>query len=355
MPTLSVENARGLCREALSRSGFTPSEVDDCTHAIMFATLRGLDSHGIVSILVGITRNSKIGIVTPGAPVLTLRESAVTAVFRGNQAAGPVVAAHAMRAAIARAKEHGVGITSATHSAHFGAASVYSVMAADAGLIGVVMCNSSAGVAPFGGRGRLIGTNPISYAVPSGSAPPIVLDIATSAAAYGQLMKAKRRDQPIPLGWAIDAEGNPTQDPEAGMKGALLPFGGHKGYGLGLLVDLLTGALTGTTVGQSIRQQHPGNDGGGQAFFFLAIAPDFFSDEATYRARVDELVGQAKGIAPADGFKEVLLPGELEWREQQRRTREGIPLEPGDWNALAAGLVENGIPREVVERYAPAP
>ncbi|MFN8526111.1 MAG: Ldh family oxidoreductase [Chloroflexota bacterium] len=354
MPVMSVDRATSLCRAALKAKGMSDREADDCTNAIMFATRRGLDSHGIVSILVGICKSIQVGRVETNANVLTIREGAVTAVFRGNSAAGPVAAAHAMRAAIAKAREHGVGITTVMHAAHFGAASVYASMAADAGLIGLVMCNAQSHVAPFGGRGKFMGTNPIAYAVPSDKAPPIVLDIATSAAAFGQIMKAHRRGQTLPAGWALDKDGNPTTDAAAALEGMLQPFGGHKGYGLGVLVDLLTGALTGTTVGHAIRQGDPGNTGGGQAFFFLAINPEHFCDEGTYRGKVDELVGYAKTVPPAEGFKEVLLPGELEWREERRREKEGIPLADGDWKALSEGLAEAGVPAEIIQAHTPA-
>jgi ureidoglycolate dehydrogenase (NAD+) len=222
-----------------------------------------------------------------------------------------------------------------------------------AGQIGLVACNAQAVVAPFGGVGPLHGTNPIAYAVPSDTAPPIVLDIATSAAAHGQIYKALRREQPIPLGWALDAEGRPTTDPQAAMGGVLLPFGGHKGYGIGMLVDLLTGALAGSTIGLGVRQQDPDRLAGGQAFFMLAINVAFFTEAATYRAKVDELVAQAKSIKPAEGFQEVLLPGELEWRAAQQRLKEGIPLYPVDWAAMTDGLARAGLPAELVARFAP--
>jgi LDH2 family malate/lactate/ureidoglycolate dehydrogenase len=335
------------------RLGFSDVEVADCTRAIMFATVRGLDSHGIISILPGISNSVKRGQTQPRAEILTLKEAPVTATYKGNRAAGPVIASHAMRAAISRAREHGIGAVTAVHCAHFGAASAYAAMALPESMFGLVMCNAGPHVAPFGGAGRLHGTNPIAYAAPTVSMPPIVLDIATSAAASGQLAKAARRGQQIPLGWALDEEGRPTTDPVAGNKGMLLPFGGHKGYGMGVLVDLLTGALSGSTVGLNVQQGNPDPEVGGQAFFFLAIEPSFFSSREAFLERVDQLARDAKSVNPAEGFSEVLLPGELEWREEQRRSREGIPMPEGDWNALVSNLENAGIAREVTERFAP--
>jgi LDH2 family malate/lactate/ureidoglycolate dehydrogenase len=171
--------------------------------------------------------------------------------------------------------------------------------------------------------------------------------------ASGQLFKAARRGQTIPYGWAYDEGGQMTTDPAAGLKGAILPFGGHKGYGMGILVDLLTGALAGSTLGLGVEQQNPDPDVGGQAFFFLAIDPSYFSSPEIFAQRVDTLIADAKTIAPAEGFTEVLLPGELEWREERRRTKEGIPLYDGDWTSLRNSLVSAGLPLDLVERYAP--
>jgi LDH2 family malate/lactate/ureidoglycolate dehydrogenase len=347
---LPADRARALCLTSFQQLGFDQAEAADCTNAIMFATLRGLDSHGIISILPGLARRVANGAIRPGARLVTLRESPVTAVYRGNGVAGPVVGTAAMRAAIARARQHGVGLSAVAHADHFGAASVYAAMAADEGMIGLVVCNALAVVAPFGGAEPLHGTNPLAYAAPSGGEFPIVLDIATSAAAHGQIFKAQRRGQPIPPGWALDRDGRPTTDADA--EGVLLPFGGHKGYGIGILVDLLSGALTGSTIGRGVRQGATGPEGG-QAMYFQAIDVSFFTEPDTFRARVDQLVGEAKAIRPAEGFDEVLLPGELEWRQQQRRLREGIPLEEADWQAISSGLEQAGLPPEVAAAHAP--
>jgi LDH2 family malate/lactate/ureidoglycolate dehydrogenase len=352
VPVMPADRAQRLCEAVFERLGLSELETADCTRAIMFATLRGLDSHGIVSSRPGIAPSVQRGQTQPRAEIVTISESPVTACYKGNGAAGPVIASHAMRAAIERAREHGIGAVTTVHCAHFGAASAYAAMALPEGMFGLVMCNAGPHVAPFGGAGRLHGTNPLAYAAP-GSEMPIVLDIATSMVAAGQLAKAARRGQSIPLGWAVDENGQGTTDPAAGLKGALLPFGGHKGYGIGILVDLLTGALSGSTLGLAVQQGNPDPDVGGQAFFFLAIDPRFFSSRETFAERVDQLVRDAKSVKPAEGFSEVLLPGELEWREEQRRKKEGIPLYDGDWSSLLKTLESAGLPRELIERYAP--
>ncbi|MGE3267476.1 MAG: Ldh family oxidoreductase [Chloroflexota bacterium] len=350
---MPADRAQGLCEAVFQRLGLSEREVADCTRAIMFATLRGLDSHGIVSILPGISASVKRGQTQPHAEIITLSESPITACYKGNRAAGPVIASHAMRAALDRAREHGIGVVTTVHCAHFGAASAYAAMALPESMFGLVMCNAAPAVAPFGGASRLHGTNPIAYAAPGKDEPPIVLDIATSMVASGQLAKAARRGQTIPLGWAVDEDGKPTTDPSAALKGALLPFGGHKGYGIGILVDLLTGALSGSTLGLGVQQSNPDPEVGGQAFFFLAINPEFFSSKETFAAQVDKLTRDTKSAKVGEGFSEVLMPGELEWREEQRRIKDGIPFYDGDWQALLANLEAAGLPRDLVEQYAP--
>jgi LDH2 family malate/lactate/ureidoglycolate dehydrogenase len=225
-------------------------------------------------------------------------------------------------------------------------------MALEAGLVGVCMCNAGPAVAPFGGAKPLHGTNPIAYALPGGESGPIVLDIATSVAAHGQVHKAMRRGQPIPAGWAIDEAGRPTTDPK--LAKTLLPFGSHKGYGLAVLVDVLTAGLAASTIGLDVRQGDVDREHAGQSFFMLAIDPEAFGGLGAFRERIDQLSREVHAVPPAEGFKEVLLPGELEWREERRRRADGIPLYDEDWTALVQGLARAGLPaEELAGRYAP--
>jgi ureidoglycolate dehydrogenase (NAD+) len=348
MLLLSEASARALCLEALIGKGLSRSDADVCADAIMFATLRGLDSHGIVSILPAICTSIAQGLIDPSAEVLALKPN----VLKGNGAAGPVIGTRTMRRAIESARPGGLGAAVAFNCNHFGAASYYATMAAEAGMIGLCMCNAGPAVAPFGGAAALHGTNPIAYAAPGGQEPPIVLDVATSVAAHGQIFKALRRGQPIPLGWALDAEGKPTADPRTAR--TLLPFGAHKGYGLAVLVDALTGALAASTVGLDVRQQGSDREHAGQSFFMLAIDPEAFGGRIEFGERVDQLWRHIHSIPPAEGFGEVLAPGELELRTERKRRAEGIPLYDEDWTAIVQGLARAGLPAEEIgSRYAP--
>lgn len=353
MRRLEVSQARDLCRAAFVALELPDAQAEPCTNAILFATLRGLDSHGIVSILPAIANRVARGEIVRDASVEVVRDDAATALLKGNGVAGPAIGERAMALAIAKAKTYGVGVVSAFNCDHFGAASYYSSLAVQAGMIGLTMCNAAPTVAPFGGRKPVHGTNPISYGLPGGAEGPIILDIATSAAAHGQIFKAHRRGQPIPLGWAIDAEGRPTTDAAAAIKGVLLPFGAHKGYGMGVLVDVLTGALAGSTVALSV--VHTGDPKTrGQSFFFQAIDVERFVPREVYQDRMDQVIRDVRSVPPAEGFREVLVPGDLERRQEAERGRLGIPLYDEDWQALVEGLKRAGVSSDVVERYAPA-
>ncbi|HUX86159.1 MAG TPA: Ldh family oxidoreductase [Chloroflexota bacterium] len=352
MRRLSVSQARELSRAAFAAVDLSSEQAEICTNAILFASLRGLDSHGIISILPGLVGRIARGQIDRSAPIQTIRNDTVTALLKGNGTIGPVMAEHAMRQAIAKAKEHGVGIVVGYNCDHFGAASYYSSLAAEQGLIGVVMCNAAPNVAPFGGTKGVHGTNPISYAIPGRQEGPLVLDIATSTAAHGQISKARRRGQALPAGWAIDGEGRPTTDPTEAA--ALLPFGGHKGYGIGLLVDALTGALAGWQVTLGVTQGEGEMQVRGQSIFMQAIDPERFAAPGVFRERVDQIVRDVRSIPPAEGFREVLLPGDLEERQQVERTRLGIPLYDEDWDALSQGLVHAGVSASIVSAYTPA-
>jgi LDH2 family malate/lactate/ureidoglycolate dehydrogenase len=353
MLKLTPEKAEGLCLAVLSDFGMQADQAQICADAIMFATLRGLDTHGLV-LLTGLAAQLRRGAMLPSAEVVTVSETETTAVLKGSGAPGAVIAARAMDLAIAKARERGLGAVTAFNCHHFGAASFYPSRALRQGMIGLTACNAGAVVAPYGGAKAVHGTNPLAYAAPAGAEAPIVLDIATSMVAHGQIAKVGRRGEQIPLGWALDAAGRPTTDPVAGYAGVLLPFGGHKGYGIGLLVDVLTGALAGSTIGRGVDQRNTNPETGGQSLFMLAIDVGHFVPFATYADRVDQLIREIHATPPAEGFAEVFAPGDIERRQEEVRRRDGNPIYPGDWEAIVKGIEEAGLPvAELVERFGP--
>jgi ureidoglycolate dehydrogenase (NAD+) len=203
------------------------------------------------------------------------------------------------------------------------------------------MANGQPNVAPYGGRTRAFGTNPIAYALPAGAEQPIIFDAGTRASSGDGVARARRRGEPIPDDWAIDADGNPTIDPS--NISALLPFGGHKGYGFALLPGILTGALAGSTAGCEPTHTHPDPRVRGQSFLFLALDPDFFSSRAAFKALVDKQIQAIHASPPRPGFGEVLVPGERAWREMDRRRRDGIPVPAEEWAQVIARLERCGL------------
>ena len=345
---LSLRNAETICRLALSGFGLTECQVDVITDSIMFATRRGIDSHGLFGVLPRMVEELRSGRVKPGNPVLVLHEGSTTARLDGNEGPGPTIAAYAMDLAIAKAARYGLGAVAVANCNHFGAASYYAVRALERDQIGLVVCNSDPRVAPYGGAEGVLGTNPISYAIPAGDAEPIVFDIATSITAAGQIAKLQRQGKPIPIGWALDANGIPTTDAAAARAGVMLPMAGHKGYGLAVLVDVLSGALAGGLCGRKVPRSTTGIRG--QSFFFLAIDVSQFLAVGEFTQRVGGLIDDIHDTKPAQGFASVLTPGEPETHTFERRSEGGIPTSAEEWADLIGRLRAAGVDVEAIER-----
>lgn len=300
------------------------------------ADLRGIDSHGVPR-LPGYIAAIRAGQIDPSATPTIAHETAATARVDGHNGFGLSTAEWAMDLAIKKAREAGVGFVALSHTNHFGAASYYPLRALQHDLIGIAMTNAGGLVIPTFAREPLLGTNPFSVAVPAGKEQPFVLDMATSTVAWGKIEIARRDEKLIPFGWAVDAEGDPTQDPFAAR--ALLPLGsdratgGQKGYGLAMVVETLCGPLSGAAMSfdQRTYRQEPGTvstrpTNVGQ--FFGAWDPAAFRPIEEYRADVDRLVKTLREAQPADGFDRVYVPGDFEFAAEAERRAEGIPLHP---------------------------
>jgi uncharacterized oxidoreductase len=273
----------------------------------------------------------------PGAPIEVLAETPTTARVDGHWGFGQVVSTRAMELAIRKARERRVAVVTVFRQSHVGRLGDYPLMAARAGLVGIMMCDSGRApkqVAPFGGREARLGTNPLAIAFPSDLEAPVLVDMATSAVAGGKIAVARARRSPIPTGWILDREGRPTTDPAAlGEGGVMLPLGGpegHKGYVLSFAVETLAAILPGLGFGVDPAGRH--NDGA----FLLAFDPGAFLPTDRFRAEVAAFARYLKATPPAEGFAEVLYPGELEHRTALARRRDGIPVEDATWERLGA-------------------
>jgi len=307
------------------------------------ADLSGVDSHGC-HLLPMYVQRIRSGQIHPAAPVTIERDDGSTVWLDAGLGLGQVAGVEAVRLAVERSGVHGVATICVREATHLGALGAYTRRAAEAGRIAMCFQNGPTIVPPFGGITPMLSTNPISYAVPTGVEPTIVYDIATTAVAGNKVLLAKKRgDAEIPAGWANDEHGRPTTDVAAASVWNLQWFGAHKGFGLGLLVELLGGLLAGSSYGRTEHTSSPvhGRDRVAKGFCLLAIDPERFIGRDEFRRRTDELIADLRSSELAAGVERVLVPGEIEHHRRVDRTRDGIPLPAtlvADLNDLAAAV-----------------
>lgn len=318
--------------------GVPPGEARQAADVLSLSDLRGIDSHGVARLHTYFEMLSA-GRVNPRCRPRIVRESPSTATVDGDNGLGLVVGPWANRVALDKAEKSGSGWVSAGNTNHFGIAGYYVLEALERDLIGWAMTNTTKLVAPLWGAERMLGTNPLAIAFPGHEEPPIVIDMATCAAAYGKVEIARRRGEPMPAGWAIDREGRETNDPEAMIEGgAILPLGserergGHKGYCLAVMVDVLSAVLSGANWGPfappfALRQEIPPRAvGKGIGHFFGALRIDAFIDPGEFKRQIDDFVRTLRATRPAPGTAGPLIPGDPEREAEKVRRREGIPL-----------------------------
>lgn len=290
------------------------------------ADLRGVASHGVTRVGIYVHR-FLAGLVARDRRPVIARETPVSALVDGNNASGIVVAQEAMAIAIDKARRSGVGVVGVRRSNHCGMLAYYTSQALPHGLLALATTNAPANMAPWGGRDRFFGTNPLSYAVPGGAEIDVVFDMASSQVARGKILLAEKEGRRIPVGWAMDPDGNDTTDPRAALAGVVLPLGGPKGYGIAFLVEVLSAIMTGADIGPKLaplydndeREQNVGH-------FFLALSPDLFVAPKEFRSRIAETIAEIRRAPLAAGTDRIYIPGEIEQLEEERRRRDGIPL-----------------------------
>jgi LDH2 family malate/lactate/ureidoglycolate dehydrogenase len=307
--------------------------------SLVAANLRGVDSHG-VQLLAFYVEQIEYGDVNPAAEGHIISENGGSMIFHGEDGLGQHVADVCSDHAIRLARQHGLAMVVSRESNHFGAAAYWAQKMAAAGQIGIVMCDASSIVPPWQAKETRLGTNPICMAVPG----PWLLDMATTTVAANKIFKAAFNNQPvIPPGWAMDKQGVPTTDTKTAMNGLIMPLGGYKGSGLAMMVEILSAVLSGGAMSTEL--------GGirirGRKFrvnqSFMAIDIERFMPIADFSTRMEKLVGMIKSAAPAAGYDEVLVAGDPEWRTEELRKREGIPLGGGTWQTLAKIAEKRGV------------
>ena len=309
----------------LERLDVPPSHAREVSACLTKAELRGVDSHGMVRLPVYAGR-VRAGVVKARPDIHVRNTGTASALVDGDNGLGPVVGAHAMDAAIRLARERGTGFVGVRHSNHFGPAAYYVERAVDQGCIGLAISNAPPNMAPFGGKTRFLGTNPVAIGVPAGEEPPLIFDASTSVVARGKIIVAAHANQRIPEGWAVDPDGFPTTDAGEALAGAVLPFGGPKGSAIAFIIDIFCGVLTGAAFASHLNTLE--NLGAVQnvGHVFAAIRTDLFLPELEFRSRMDEILAMLKNAPPAAGCERVLVPGEMELAHERRHLEQGIPL-----------------------------
>lgn len=345
MPTLPSESTvpfdrlKSFIHEAMTRLGLPEADAAVVAALMAEADLQGSDGHG-VSRLPQYARRIRAGGFNVRPNIRVVREQAATALVNGDNGMGHLVMTRAAEIAIEKARTTGIGWVNSQFSNHAGPASLYATMPLKHDMIGLYFAVGNANhLPPWGGLDMLLSTNPIAAAIPAGDENPIVLDMATTVAAYGKVKTKALRGETLPEGWMIDRQGKPLTDPRRADEGMLLPLGGmeagYKGYGLAMIIGLLAGTLGGAAMGRDVIDFNHDDDSvtnTGQAIAAINIAA--FGDVATFKASVDSLVRDFRNSRRMPGVERIYVPGERSQETRERRSRDGIPLAP----ALLRGL-----------------
>jgi LDH2 family malate/lactate/ureidoglycolate dehydrogenase len=315
-------------------------DLETIVDVLVSGSLWGIDSHGVREYPYYV-KEIQEGRLQPDAKVRVRKRTPMTALIDAKNGIGFVAAKEAVDMAVDMASKVGLGAVGVCNSGHIGNLFYYLTIPAEHDMIGLVTAGGmGSAVAPWGGCKRVLGTNPIGFSIPTGGERPIVLDIATSAVSNGQLETYVLNGKPIPEGWLIDSSGNPVSGIINDLSdfwnkgGSLLPFGTYKGYGINLLVEILSGALT---------TNGTGNRGTKQGMFVIAINIGSFTSSEDFKAEVDRFIADIKSSAIRQGYEEILLPGEREFRIERERRKSGIPVDDKSWDRIEHTCMHLGI------------
>jgi LDH2 family malate/lactate/ureidoglycolate dehydrogenase len=306
-------------------TGMSEPDALLCADTLVQADLWGHQSHGVMR-LSWYAARLKAGVCDPKAREELVVDAGGLALIDGHDGMGQALAAKAAREAVRRAKVHGIAAVGVRNSNHFGTALYFTLMAAREGCVGFLSTNASPAMAPWGGRKKVVGTNPWSWACPAGSHAPMALDIANTGVARGKVYLAKQKGQQIPLGWAINAAGAPTTDPAEAIEGIILPMAQHKGYAIALMMDMLSGVLTGSGYGDAVAGPYQAERRSRAGHLMIALNIEAMQPLAEFNARMGALIAQIKSVPLAQGFDEVFYPGEIEARNDATNRQQGLLL-----------------------------
>lgn len=344
---VALDELRAHCAFVLEAAGLGADEATLVADSLVDAEARGISSHGVTRTRI-YSERLKAGMLDPTARPVVVQDAGGSAHVDARNAIGHVGANRAVELAIERAREGGAFAVGVSNSNHCGTLAYFTRHAARQGLALVAMSTAPPTMVYFGGKSRAVGTNPLSIGVPRPDGEPIVIDMATSATARGKIILANQLGKPIPDGWAVDVEGRPTTDPAAALAGSVVPFAGPKGSGLAMMVELLAGGMVGGVTGDGIgdmyedwtRSQRVGH-------LFIALDPDGWLGRAAFGDHVSEFAARVHGLPTADGFDQVLLPGEVEDRAMAAAASDGVLVAAAVCQDLDAIAQEMGADRRL--------
>ena len=347
MPTKTPQELHSLVTNILLAVGATEANASRVAEALVSSHLAGVDPHGVWH-LAGYVRDIRDGYLVPTAVPEIVSETTATALVTGNWTFGFVAAKYAMELAIQKTGKQGVSVVGIVRCGHIGRLGEYSEMAAAEGMVSMVWAGGYSEdqqtTMPYGGLKPILHTNPLSMGFPAGDEVPMILDFATTGVSGSKVVQARDRGEKLPSGNIVDKDGNPTTNPDEFFNGGgHLPFGGHKGYAIMLAVETLGRILTGS---DSYAEIHRGGlYNRHQGITIVVVKADVFQPLGDFTTRVDDLERRMRAVPPAPGFKEVLVPGDLESRSREAR-RDGIPVPDDVWKVLTDLATEVGVPAE---------
>ncbi len=324
--TVFPAELRGYAAAILATAGLPERDADTVAAALVDANLRGIDSHGVTRIPIYVERLRR-GLVEPEPDIRVIRDAGAALVVDGGNGMGAVVTARAVDIALDRLGDvHSVSVA-IRNTNHYSSGAYYLQPAVDRGAVGFLYANAPSTVAAWGGVQRYLGTNPYTFAAPAGRHGALVLDMATSVVARGRIILAAQRGEEIPEGWAVDAGGTPTTDAKAALDGAVLPFGGPKGYGVAMMIEVLAGVLSGANIGPAVGDLYENlEQPQGVGSFLQLIDVSAFLPQEQFISRIEGFIDAIKATGSPETGHEVLVPGEIETRTAAARTTQGIPL-----------------------------
>jgi len=324
-PRVNHERLLDFCTAVYEKVGMPPQDARLVADTLVQADLWGHQSHGVLRL--GWYRDRVLNkVMNPETKPEFVVDAGAMALIDGHDGVGHVLTMLATREAVKRAKAHGIGAVGVRNSNHFGTCMYYTMMGAREGCVMFLTSNGGPAMAPWGGMKKIIGTNPWSVAAPVGNGAPFTVDMANTGVARGKIYLARNKRLPIPLGWAINAKGEPTTDPQEAIDGIILPMAEHKGYAIAAMVDMMSGVLTGSGFLSAVHSPYKTAEKSNCGHLMIAIDIEKFQPLAEFHSRMQKFVKEIKSVPVAKGFDEVFYPGEIEFNNDRKHRKEGIQL-----------------------------